>query len=269
MKDYLYIDSDDDAHQAKFKVSDTPKIDYLIKEKRFDEALSEIDQLLKTDYSADNLDLKGKILDNMSKYDESVKCFDEALNLEENDDIRFNKANALYNWAKVTFFPQGDHDKALRLIDCALDVLPESFDPSEFYFLKAEILEGLNDLVEAQKAYLTAYKEFDRLNELEAQIDYLANTEDTLINIVGSNFYEFTPKSGDIIDLIKEEDNEHDPDAVKVLLDGETVGYVANNPYTLIDEVNSATKIKNMISDNQKAEILFIYLGEYVIAKLI
>ena len=116
---------------------------------------------------------------------------------------------------------------------------------------------------------MTAYKEFDRLNELEAQIDYLANTEDTLINIVGSNFYEFTPKSGDIIDLIKEEDNEHDPDAVKVLLDGETVGYVANNPYTLIDEVNSATKIKNMISDNQKAEILFIYLGEYVIAKLI
>ena len=35
MKDYLYIDSSDDAHQSRFKVSDTPKIDHLIKEKQF------------------------------------------------------------------------------------------------------------------------------------------------------------------------------------------------------------------------------------------
>ena len=42
-----------------------------------------------------------------------------------------------------------------------------------------------------------------------------------------------------------------------------------NNPYTLIDEVKSASDIKNSISDNQKAEILFIYLGEYVVAKLL
>ena len=69
--------------------------------------------------------------------------------------------------------------------------------------------------------------------------------------------------------MVKDEDNEHDPDAIAVVNNGETVGYVANNPYTLIDEVKSASDIKNSISDNQKAEILFIYLGEYVIAKLL
>ena len=269
MKDYLYIDSNDDAHQAKFKVSDTPKIDHLINEKRFEEALTEIEKTLKSDNSSSNLNLKGIILDNLSRYEESVECFNQSLKLEDDEEVKLNKANALYDWAKVTFFPEGNHDKALRLINCALDALPESSDPSEFYFLKAEILEGLNDLVEAQKAYLIAYKEFDRLKELESQIEYLTDTNDTLINIVGGNFYEFTPESGIIVDLVKEEDNEHDPDAIKVLIDGETVGYVANNPYTLIDEVNSASNIKHLIKDNQKAEILFIYLGEYVIAKLI
>jgi len=269
MKDYLYIDSNDDAHQAKFKVSDTPKIDYLMTEKRFAEALAEIDEILKSDNSPSNLNLKGIILDNLSRYEESVECFNQSLNLDESEEVKSNKANALYNWAKITFFPEGDYDKALRLVNCALDIIPESDDPSEFYFLKAEILEGLDDLVEAQKAYLIAYKEFDRLNELESQIDYLNNTKDTLISIVGTNFYEFTPESGIIVDLVKEEENEHDPDAIKVLIDSETVGYVANNPYTLIDEVKSASNIKNIISENQKAEIIFIYLGEYVIAKLI
>ena len=34
MKDYMYVDWADDSGQARFKVSDTPKIDYLIKEKQ-------------------------------------------------------------------------------------------------------------------------------------------------------------------------------------------------------------------------------------------
>ena len=122
---------------------------------------------------------------------------------------------------------------------------------------------------ESYKSYLIAYKEFDRLEEFKNQVNYLQNTQDTLINIVGSNFYEFTPESGVIVDLVRDEENEHDSDAVAVIVDGNTVGFVANNPYTLIDEVKSASDIKSMIGENQKAEILFIYLGEYVIAKLI
>ena len=100
-------------------------------------------------------------------------------------------------------------------------------------------------------------------------MDYLANTSDTLINIVGSSFYDFTPEKGLVVDLARDGENEHDPDAIAVLVDGEKIGYVANSEYTLISEVKSATDIQNMLQDNQKAEILFIYLGEYVIAKLI
>ena len=106
MKDYLYIDSNDDAHQSRFKVSKTPKIDYLIKEKRFDDALDEINSLLKTDFGVDNLKLKGIILNHLSRYEESCECFDEAFNLNPLPEIHDLKSNALYDWAKVTFFPE-------------------------------------------------------------------------------------------------------------------------------------------------------------------
>lgn len=265
MKDYL----DKTTGQTTFKVSQKPKIDNLIDEAKYDEALDAVNSLLENEYSCDNLNLKGIILDKLKRFNEAIECFDSALHLNGSDEIRLNRANAYYDWAKVTFFPEGDHDRALELINNGLEVLPESEDPSEYYFLKAEILEGLNELVEAQKAYLTAYKEFDKLHELESQIEYLKTTSDVLINIVGTSFYNFTPEPGKIIDLVRDDENEHDPDAIAVLVDGEPAGYVANNPYTLIDEVKSASNIKDILCENQKAEILFIYIGEYVIAKLI
>ena len=266
MKEYLDMGKNG---QTTFKVSKTPIIENLIKQKRFDDALTEIDLILKSDYSDVNLNLKGIILDKLSRFSEAIECFSKALNINDAEDYHFNKANCYYDWAKVTFFPEADYEKALRLIDCGIENIPEGEDPSEFYFLKAEILEALNQLVDAHKCYLTAYKEFDRLREFEAQCEYLNSTQDTLVNIVGSDFYNFTPEVGNVLSLVKDEDNEHDPDAIAVVNNGETVGYVANNPYTLIDEVKSASDIKNSISDNQKAEILFIYLGEYVIAKLL
>ena len=266
MKDYLNIDN---SGQTTFKVSKTSRIECLINEKQFSEALSEIDRLLKENPDSSNWNLKGIILDNLSDYPKAVECFDRALDLNDSSEIKQNKANALYNWAKVTFFPEGNYDEALQLINDAIECVGEGEDPSEFYFLKAEILEGMEELVESHKSYLIAYKEFDRLKEFEIQTDYLQNTSDTLINIVGCNFYNFTPEDGIIVSLVKDENNEHDPDAIAVLYDNKTVGYVANSSYTLFDEVKSASNIKNSIIDNQKAEILFIYLSEYVIAKLI
>lgn len=273
-RDYLNTDidkqnQDDKTYQATFKVSKTSKIDYLIKERKYDEALAEINMILQSDNDYSNWNLKGIILDNLKEYEKAIECFDKALNINESSDIKINKANSLYSWAKLSFFPEGNYDKALRLINCGLEVLGESEDPSEFYFLKAEILEGLNELVEAQKAYLIAYKEFDRLKELENQIEYINNTSDILIIITGCSFYNFTPESGIIVSLVKDIENEHDPDAIAVMKDESIVGYVANSDYTLIDEVKSASDIKNLMNDEQKAEILFDYIGEYTIAKLI
>lgn len=266
MKDYLDISNNG---QATFKVSRTSKAENLIKEKRFDEALAEIDRILKDDDGYENLNLKGIILDNLSRYGEAIGCFNRALEQNDSEEIQMNKANCLYKWAKISFFPEGNYDKALELINSGISTIPDSADSSEFYFLKAEILEALNDLVESHKAYLIAYGEFERLEEFEKQTDYLQNTTDTLINIVGCDFYGYTPAVGNIVNLIRDEDNEHDSDAIAVLVNEKTVGYVANSDYTLIEEVKSASNIKNQILDDQKAEILFIYLGEYVVAKLI
>ena len=273
-REYLNTDIDkqnqnDKTYQATFKVSKTSKVEHLIKEQKYDEALVEINKILQSDNDYSNWNLKGIILDNLKEYEKAIECFDNALNINESSDIKINKANSLYNWGKLSFFPEGNYDKALRLINCGLEVLGESEDPSEFYFLKAEILEGLNDLVEAQKAYLIAYKEFDRLKELENQIEYINNTSDILIIITGCSFYNFTPESGIIVSLVKDIENEHDPDAIAVMKDESIVGYVANSDYTLIEEVKSASDIKNVMSNEQKAERLFDYIGEYTISKLI
>lgn len=270
-KDYLYIDSEDNGgntRQAKFVVPKTSKIDYLIAEARYSEALELIEKTLKKD-DVNYWSLKALIYDKEKEYEKSIECIDKSLALNETAELNLNKANTLYKWAKISYFPELEYEKALELIDKALETLPESEDPSEFHFLRGEILEALRELVEAKKSYLIAYKEFDKLKEFEEQVEYLNTTDDTLITISGSYFYNFTPSSDLTVDLIKEEDNEHDPDAIAVYLDNEKIGYVANSDYTLIDEVKSASKIKNMINDNTQAKILFVYLDEYIIAKIL
>lgn len=72
---------------------------------------------------------------------------------------------------------------------------------------------------------------------------------------------------GAVVDLIRQPDNAHDRNAIRVEINGETVGYVANSRHTLINEVKSASDIKN--TSSHQAEVLFIFYREYVIAKLI
>ena len=274
-KEYLYIDyskheNSDNSYQSQFKVSKASKIDYLINEKEYDRALSEIDKLLqKDDSNYEYLHLKAIILDKLSEYEKAVEYYNGALNYNSSDEITSNKANTLYKWAKITYFPEMNYEKALDLVNESLKIIPDDEDASEHYFLKGEILEALMRPVEAKKSYLIAYKEFDKLEELEKQVEFLNTSKDTLINITGTNFYDFTAEKDLTVNLIREEDNEHDSDAIAIEFDGKKVGYVANSSYTLIDEVKSASDIKNLIKQNQKARILFIYLDEYIIAKLI
>ena len=217
-KDYLYIDSSKDSHQTKFRVSKTPRIEYLINEGNYSEALSLIDKNLKKD-DEKYFYFKAVIYDRQEEYEKSIEFFNKIPN--QTGEIKLLKANSLYKWAKITFFPSLEYEKALALTDNALEILPENEDPSEFYFLKAEILEALNELVESKKAYLIAYKEFDKLDEFKKQVEYIENTDDTLINISGGYYYNFTPIKGQIVDLIREPENEHDSDAIAVYLNKE------------------------------------------------
>ena len=96
--------------------------------------------------------------------------------------------------------------------------------------------------------------------------------DDILINVTGMYYYHyFKPfKKGTILNLIPEPENKHDSDAIRVETDfyGK-VGYVANGPNTLISPTKSASEIKDIIKNPQKAEVLFIYDRRYVISKLI
>ena len=99
-------------------------------------------------------------------------------------------------------------------------------------------------------------------------MDYLETTNDLLVNITGSYYHNYNPTEGEIVKLVKEPENEHDGDAIAVYLDNDKIGYVANSEYTLFDKVKSATKIKNEIPETCEAEIQFVYLDEYIIAKI-
>lgn len=257
------------TYQSKLEISKTSKIEYLISENKHKKALKLIDEMIEKENNHINWNLKGIILDNLSEYDKSVQSYNEALKIKENNEIKLNKSNTLYKWAKITYFPEGDYEKALKLINEAINTIPDENDPSEYYFLKGEILETLGEGAESKKSYLTAYKEYDKLEILEKQINYLKNTNDTLISITGCQHYNYTPAENQILYLKKETDNEHDKDAIAIYLNENKVGYVANSDYTLIDEVESASKIKNKITDNAKVKILFKYLDMYYIGKLL
>ena len=241
----------------------------LSKAKRYKEALCLIDVAIENDETNfEYYNQKGVILENLNRFSESMKSYDVALELFDSEDIYENKARMLYRWANSL----NDKNKALELITQAITILPMSKNDEyfeRFWYLKGSILDCLERPIESRRCYLIAEGMTDEIRELDEQVDFLKNTKDTLINITGTRFYfGMEPfKKGLIVNLIREDDNEHDSDAIRVEVDGETVGYVANNEYTLIDNVKSATEIRKM--DYKKAEVVLIYLDEYVICRLV
>ena len=156
----------------------------------------------------------------------------------------------------------------LDLIDEAIEILPENCDSGSYFQLKGDILDQLGEPVEASITRALGAERYDDVEKAEKQLKKLKPTE-TYINITGIDYYQgFAPfKEGTVADLITEPDNPHDPNAIRVEINGETVGYVANSEYTLIWEVKSATDIKD--TNSRHAEVQFILLNNWVIAKLI
>lgn len=113
-----------------------------------------------------------------------------------------------------------------------------------------------------------AVKNYEVVDEAKRQLKSL-RSDGTYINITGIQFYRnFEPfREGVIVDLVREPDNPHDEDAIRVEVNGETVGYVANSRYTMIKEVKSATEIKD--SKSRQAAVQFILFRKWVIARLI
>ena len=211
--------------------------------------------------------IKARILQDLNRYSESKKAFDESLDLKDDSDVRAGKAMMLYEWANSS----NDKPKALDLITEAIETAQTVPDFNEFrlWYLKGSILDCMSKPIEARRCYLIAEGEIEEAERIQEQMDLITNSKDTLINITGTQFYYgLEPfRQGQILDLISEDDNENDPDAVRVEIDGETVGYVANSDYTLIEGIKSATEIRE--KNPKRAEVMFIYFEAYVIAKLV
>lgn len=236
---------------------------------RFNEALTLINVAIeKDDANYLYFNQKALILEKLNRYSEANQAYVQALDLSHSDEVRKNRALMLYSWANSL----NDKKRALDIITEAIEILPEDFESQyreRFWYLKGSILDCLGQSIESRICYLKAEGFTDQIKELEDQIEFLKSTTETLISIAGTRFYFGVEifERGMVVDLIREPENEHDSDAVRVEIDGETVGYVANSEYTMVENIKSASDINKL--DLDKAEVVFIYMDEYVIAKLI
>lgn len=239
----------------------------LNKAKRYSEALVVINIAIEHEDNFLFHTEKGNILENLNRFRQSAEEYDRAFEINPSDEITECKARALYKWANSL----NDKNQALELINEALLILPEGCQSEyleKFLYLKGSILDCLGRPIESRKCYMMAEGMVDEIRRLDEEVEYLKNSKDTLINITGTRFYfGLEPfAKGITVNLIREPENEHDSDAIRAEIQGETVGYVANNDYTVIENVKSASEIINM--DFKSAEVVMIYLDEYVIAKL-
>jgi HIRAN domain. len=71
----------------------------------------------------------------------------------------------------------------------------------------------------------------------------------------GSDFLE----RGDVVRLVKEPDNEHDSEAIKVEIDGlGKIGYVANSVHTVLGDCYSAGRMYEKIEDDAEGKVRYI-----------
>ena len=225
-------------------------------------------EMLEEDDSVESITLKAEIHVKMKDYKKAVGLFDEALRIENNKETLKKKADALYRWAKIAYFPDNNLYRALDLIEEALEISPEN---EEYWFLKGEIHQSQENHIEARRCFLKAENRLEELQVLEDELHlFEVHKDDVLINITGVNFYRGIEvfEKGLILTLVRDEANEHDPDAIACYIDDDIVGYVANSQYTLINDVKGASDIKSSVGEKTEAEVLFIFQNEFVIARL-
>lgn len=275
---YLNDDDDEDPkrpperHNPKIRTANTLSDEAwrLEWEGRFEEALVLIDLAIENwPHDSKHLNRKGVILQDLGRYEEALEFYDMALAIKRDDDILANKAECILSLLRGKRILYQIRPEDLDLINEALKILPANEDNSEYLHLKGNMLYDLGEPAKANICHLLGSGCYDEVDEAERQLKILDNPHETFISITGTqNYQSFKPfAKGTVVDLVREPENTHDRDAIRVDINGETVGYVANSEHTLINEVKSASDIKN--TESTKAKVLFILFNRYIIAKLI
>lgn len=238
---------------------------------RYHDALDAINEALRQGKPTNEFyNIKAIILEDMGEYGDALRNYNRSLDMGGSQTVKNNKARLLQN---IAYKEQAynDLEKALRHINEALTISDDENDRKEFLRTKGYLLFELGRKVDSKICHYLADGKYEKVELTEKRARILNESSDTFICIAGTRFYdrERLLTAGTRVELVREPDNVYDPDAIRIEIRGETVGYVANSNSTLISEVKSASEIKDIIKDDQKATIMFKFLDEYIVARLI
>lgn len=225
----------------------------LYNEFKEEEALHYIDMALDLDGEhANNWNRKAIILEAMKRYDESEKCYDRALELYSCNLFYENKAKMLDRWSCELV------EESKKLPD-GVDMLNEAGEKiiKAIRALPSETEEDIEKYLhhwDSVNFYIGYERRYQR--NLESMKRY---GRDELFTIAGRHFYDddFSLFNGQVLNLVKEEDNEFDGDAIAVYANDEKVGYVANSENTKHPMTSSASELQGRFQDTAQGRYMF------------
>ena len=268
---YLQDDEDEERPRRPSKANRLRAEAWALREDgRFREALDKINEALECSGSWQLLNVKAIILEDLGDDEGAMRFYDMALRQSNAQYVKDNKARLLERIAWSAKYSD-DLPRALDMVNQALKLTGDEEDRKTFFGTKRNILSLMGRRREAYVCNMLANGLPEKVDEFESQSKILKEATGTLICIAGRQHYNNSvpTNGGAVVDLIKEPDNEHDGDAIRVEFQGSTVGYVANSPYTKIDEAKSASEIKNLFEERTKAKILFVFMQEYLVGEVI
>jgi 2-succinyl-5-enolpyruvyl-6-hydroxy-3-cyclohexene-1-carboxylate synthase len=135
-----------DRRYTSKKISDDAWKLYL--EHRYGEALIFINRALEYDGEESNTwNRKGAILDGLNRFEEAIKNYNIAIELEDSEIYKNNKAEVLIEWA-YSLKDKREYEKALEKIDNHI----ESYEPEYSQMAAVKYLEG--SLMYAEDSYI-------------------------------------------------------------------------------------------------------------------
>ena len=220
------------------------------------EALDLINRALSYNNShANNWNTKAIILQELKRYAESDDCYKKSLRLRKSKIVIENRARMLKKWS-MKLSDEKNYNKALNIINEAIDELS-----------KIQTEENLESY-ESHKRNIIFLRDYTRKCEEQERVLKKIGKE-KLITLTGTKYYEEFEKVniGSLLRLVKEPENEQDPNAIAVYFKEEKIGYVANSDYTASDLTLKASELQD-IGENTYAEYLMHYEKGYFILKI-
>lgn len=129
------------------------------------------------------------MLERKNQYDEAIKYYDKAISIDSDEIFLKNKAACIKNYLHDKIVHNNIEAHNLDLINEVLEMIPESFDKSEYLFTKAGVLELLGEPVKAKFIKLRLLEHFSEVKKAEKQLEKLKSSE-IYINITAVHHYK-------------------------------------------------------------------------------